>query len=99
MDQRWDGFGRSDYFDQILPLGYHLHPHELPAVSYGMADARSGSGRTRGNASLRRPAPSLWGWNVVPVTPGLIHQTIVLSATTPSRTAEDVRRERAGRGQ
>jgi hypothetical protein len=98
LDQNWDGFGRGEYFNELIPLAYHLHPHRLPAVSYGAADANTRLRNLRSGIPVRTPAPSLWGWNIVPITPSIMHQTIVFSATTPSKTAEDVRRERAGRG-
>lgn len=91
LDQNWDGFGRSDYFNQLIPLAYHLHPHRLPAVSYGVGDTVDGLGRVQHGVAARRPVPSLWGWNVVPVTPRNVYQTISFSATTPSRTADDAR--------
>ncbi|MEO0631864.1 MAG: hypothetical protein AAFY46_14235, partial [Planctomycetota bacterium] len=68
---------------------YHLHPHRLPAISYGAADANVRLRRMRNRSIERQPAPSLWGWNVVPYTPSLVHQTIVFSATTPSRRGGD----------
>ncbi|MEM9661195.1 MAG: transglutaminase-like domain-containing protein [Planctomycetota bacterium] len=98
LDQSWDGFGRGEYFNELIPIGYHLHPHELPAISYGVADASSRLRRMRHGLPVRSPGPSLWGWNVVPVTPSLLHQTIVFSATTPSRRGEDDRRDRPERG-
>ncbi|MEO1718014.1 MAG: transglutaminase-like domain-containing protein [Planctomycetota bacterium] len=89
LDQNWDGFGRGEYFNELIPLGYHLHPHRLPAISYGAADANVRLRRMRNRSIERQPAPSLWGWNVVPYTPSLVHQTIVFSATTPSRRGGD----------
>ncbi|MEO0630183.1 MAG: transglutaminase-like domain-containing protein [Planctomycetota bacterium] len=97
LDQTWDGFGRGEYFNELIPLAYHLHPHRLPAVSYGVGDANARLRRYRDSLPTRTPAPSLWGWNIAPETPSRIYQTIVFSPTTPSKTAEDARREPSGR--
>ncbi len=97
LDQVWDGFGRSDYLNQLIPLAYHLHPHRLPAVSYGVGDMTRELQRLRHGVGRREPVPSMWGWNLVPRTPRGLHQTIVVSATTPSRTGGDAAREGAER--
>ncbi len=97
FDQHWDGFGSGEYFNQLVPIAYHLHPHNLPAVSYGQGQISGARARAMGGVRLI-PLPSLWGWNLVPFTPICQHQTMSLSATTPSRSAEDVRRERRGGG-
>ncbi|MEM8758060.1 MAG: transglutaminase-like domain-containing protein [Planctomycetota bacterium] len=74
FDQPWDGFGTCEQFNEILPIGYHLHPHRLAASAYGVSQRRE-------------PLPGLWGWNVVPVTPQAIRQAITLSATSASQTS------------
>ncbi|MEO1583118.1 MAG: transglutaminase-like domain-containing protein [Planctomycetota bacterium] len=93
LDQPWPGFGGDDYFNELVPLAYHLHPHELPAVSYG----RGISDDALTESAPRRliPLPSLWGWNIEPRTPDLLRQALAFSVTTPSirRSSGDGRDE------
>jgi len=71
LDQAWPGFGTDDQLNEILPISFHLHPHKMGAISYGMS-------------SRRKPMPGLWGWNVVPNTPEAARQVLAFSATSPS---------------
>ncbi|MEM1072133.1 MAG: transglutaminase domain-containing protein [Planctomycetota bacterium] len=87
FDQPWEGFGTSEQLVDIVPVGYHLHPHNLAATSYG------GSIQVRNRR--REPMPSLWGWNLVPETPAAVTQTLAFDVTSPSVTASDPER-RAG---
>lgn len=84
FDSPWNGFGQSEQHNWLVPLGYHLHPHDLPAIAYG--------------ASVRRePRPALWGWNLAPVTPMAAEQILTFFATSPSVTIEDMERGPGGR--
>ena len=81
FDQSWPGFGTSEILSEIVPLAYHLHPHQLGATSYGLTPKRE-------------PLPSLWGWNVAPKTPLAVRQALTISTTSPSRTSNPPARGR-----
>jgi hypothetical protein len=84
FDTPWNGFGQSEQHNWLVPLAYHLHPHDLPAIAYG--------------ASVRRePRPALWGWNLAPVTPMAAEQILTFFATSPSMTIQDMERQSGGR--
>ena len=78
FEQPWKGFGTSDQLSEIIPIGFHLHPHRMGALSYGATLDRS-----------RDPMPALWGWNTVPELPACFNQSINFSVTTPSRGPDD----------
>jgi hypothetical protein len=86
FDQPWAGFGTSDQLSEIIPIGFHLHPHRMGAQSYG-ATLRS-----------REPMPALWGWNTVPELPATFNQSLNFSVTTPSRGPGDPEPGRRRRG-
>lgn len=88
LDQPWPGFGSSDKLNEIVPIAYHLHPHRMGASSYGATTGRN-----------RSAMPSIWGWNIVPSTPGGVDQVLTFTATTPSRGPDDPEPGRRGRGQ
>lgn len=87
FEQPWPGFGSSDQLSEIIPIGFHLHPHRMGAQSYG-ATLRS-----------REPMPALWGWNTVPELPACFNQSINFSVTTPSRGPGEPEPGRRGRGE
>ncbi|MGP1272572.1 MAG: transglutaminase domain-containing protein [Phycisphaerales bacterium] len=76
FDQPWPGFGSSETLSMAVPLAYHLHPHQMGALSYGLSPRR-------------QPLPSLWGWNVAPRAPLAVRQALTISVTSPSRTANE----------
>lgn len=89
FDQPWDGFGTSDRLNEIIPVGFHLHPHRMGAISYG-GDINIRRGALwLSEPRNRAPRPSLWGWNTVPELPAIFEQTIGFTATSPSRRPGD----------
>ncbi|HED53198.1 MAG TPA: hypothetical protein ENJ00_03235 [Phycisphaerales bacterium] len=83
LDQPWPGFGSDDQLNEILPISFHLHPHRMGAIAYGMS-------------SRRKPRPALWGWNLVPNTPDAVRQVLAFSATSPAIGPGDNQRNRRG---
>ncbi|MEM9661194.1 MAG: transglutaminase-like domain-containing protein [Planctomycetota bacterium] len=86
FDQPWDGFGSSEFLGEVIPLAYHLHPHMLPAYSFGQSPdpLTLADGRV-----IYEPLPALWGWNLVPAMPCGAGQAVTFTATTPSRRNND----------
>ncbi len=88
FEQPWEGFGTSDLLSEVIPIGYHLHPHDLPAFSYGRSPWPIYQDPCR---VIYEPLPALWGWHIVPAMPCHARQAVTFAATTPSRTADDQR--------
>lgn len=91
FDQPWDGFGSVSNLNEIIPIGFHLHPHRMGAVSYGGDWVVGNRGRRNQTGTTRQmePRPSIWGWNVVPEIPPCFNQSLNFSATTPAKGPND----------
>ncbi|MGP1272573.1 MAG: transglutaminase domain-containing protein [Phycisphaerales bacterium] len=80
LNTPWPGFGTVAHLNRTIPLGFHLAPHRMGEIWYG-GSTRPAMVRDVFAAAPEHepPRPLIYGWNVVPNTPGFLTQQLSAS--------------------